>query len=227
MSAELPHELWIRIALAAGEDTDEHVLNSLARAVPALGRWTIAGHNGDIVGRRLDLMIVFGYSVQFAVSDWPRTFHIFCTYVTDPHEYIAWSKNGKYHRNDQAAITYINADRLEMYDSHKSQYVWYYRGEVHNTRGPAFIAGNAGLMLVWSLYGSIHRDNLPAQMNEAFYMIWRDHGLLHRVDGPATIRGNDSVEWYNRGNLHRMGGPAVIQNGRLEYFVKGALYARQ
>ncbi len=166
----LPTELWIKIALSSphslcGEydelqaDTDEYVFNSLVRAIPSLGRWTIAGHNGSIVNRRLDLMITFDYSVEF-----------------NPDVYgdsTCWRKNGFFHRNDQPA--YVDVRISE----------WHQHGRLHRTDGPAVQVGYE--WVEWWQHGTHHRDDGPVCMHGNERVEWRRNGVRYRAAGPAII----------------------------------------
>ncbi len=166
----LPTELWIRIALSSlhslcGEhdelqaDTDEYVFNSLVRAIPSLGRWTIAGHNGVIVNRRLDLMITFGYSVEIALELYGDS--------------ICWRKNGYWHRNDQPA--YIDHRVSE----------WHQHGQLHRMDGPAVQVNYEWFS--WYQHGIRHRDDGPSFIHDNGRVEWRGNGVRYRVAGPAII----------------------------------------
>ncbi len=100
----IPIELAIKIAQAVdNEDDDEYVFNLLARAVPAIGRWTITD---NIIDKRLTLMEIFGYNVEFdTLRSLVTGYDISC---------ITWHKRGEYHRNDGPARIYEDGD-----------YVWY------------------------------------------------------------------------------------------------------
>ncbi len=179
----LPPEIWIKIAMCNpqspcsslyGEhnERDEHTFNALVRAVPSLGRWTIAGHNGNIVGRRLDLMIMFGYSVECRGRGHMR------------EDYMLWYKDGLLHRNDRPAIVGTES------------YTWYYRGVKHRRDGPAFMSPR---WFIWIRHGVQHRDDGPSDMFDKLSIDWCDNGTTHRDIMPAIIHENGSMKWYRDG----------------------------
>ncbi len=202
MTMNVPIDVWIRIAQASPcgphGDTDEHVFNLLARAVPELGRWTIGVHcsmsghttvntgytmlnttmiNSTIINRRLDLMLMFGYNVELGAMP-----------VRCGHKHtreVQWNKNGRLHRNDQPAI------------AHEHTRVWYYHGKQHRTDGPAVQEGER--WFVWLRHGARHRINGPADMYDTICIEWCKYGKHHRIDGPAMIYNGGDQEWYVEG----------------------------
>ncbi len=175
----LPPEIWIKIAMCSPRSslcdelrgTDEHTFNALVRAVPSLGRWTIAGHNGDIVGRRLDLMIMFGYSIV-------------CE-RTMGEDLIRWYKDGLLHRNDQPAIIGVVTC------------CWYYHGARHRRDGPAVQTGSYWFM--WLQHGAHHRDDGPSSMYDTSCVSWCKNGMSHRDVMPAVIYVAGEMVWYRDG----------------------------
>ncbi len=221
----LPTELWIKIALCSPYDehnelrgsTDEHVFNSLARAIPALGRWTIAGHSGEIVSRRLDLMLAFGYSVEIAST----AFDVYGGYWHDiagiDHGCIIWMKDGRIHRNDGPAIVSAVGDHHICSAGCVARYAWQYHGQFHRVGGPS--NENLNSCQSWSLHGEYCRYDGPTEMYDHSIISWYQDDDLHRVDGPAIIDSNGDIMWYVHHERHRNDGPATIDSdGKYEYY---------
>ncbi len=218
----LPIDVWLYIALRS--EHDEHVFNALVRAVPYLGRWTIAGHNGDIVGRRLDLMIMFGYSVQFA----SRPLYIDVMTVNDVTikgntSYIIWYKNGLLHRNDGPAMTATIDDSYAPRGHYLYRYVWMYHGQKHRWGGPAVEFDN--LCTQWQLHGQLNHTlpGSPTAMGD-HTVEWHINDFTCNEDGPATIYESGLICWYKDAERHRIDGPAVIYpTGDMEFCRDGKM----
>ncbi len=220
----LPTELWIKIALHSPRSTchgiqvdpNEHVFNSLARAIPALGRWTIAGHNGIyndsvIIDRRLDLMLAFGYSVEIR-----STTHYVYGYRNDrmgmDHGCIVWKKDGRIHRNDGPATISAVGDLYVPNTWCTARYTWQYHGHFHRVGGPSNESLNS--CQSWNLYGDSCRCDGPAEMGDHSLIAWYQGDDSHRVDGPAFIGSDGDITWYAHDERHRIGGPALIWPNR-------------
>ncbi len=208
----LPPELWICIALHSPrssscdehDEHDEYTFNSLARAVPILGRWTIGARSGGydvsaIINRRLDLMEMFGYSVKFNVG------------LPTSNQYMSWKKNGKTHRNDVPACVWDGGDVNQ----------WKKHGKLHRIDGPAETLGNGDFR--WKRHRRMHRDDGPAELySHHGILIWHQHGVANRADGPAYIDSYGEMTWYINDRAHRDHGPAFIHaNGVCEFFING------
>jgi hypothetical protein len=48
-------------------------------------------------------------------------------------------------------------------------------------------------------------------------------GLRHRLDGPAWVGANGRLEYWVDGAIHRLGGPAIIDNGNERWMNDGVL----
>ncbi len=223
MIIALPPELWIRIALSAGQDTDEHVFNSLARAVSRLGRWTMGARDGDydvsaIINRRLDLMLMFGYSVLLE----SRTTDGEAGSESRGYKYgcISWIKNGIKHRNDQPAVSSTLNDDHSVNTDRRCNSTWYYHGQLHRVDGPAI--NSLGLWFTWYRHGALHRTDGPARMFDTSMICWQQEGKDYRTDGPATICVHGDVYWCPNGVRHRTDGPAVIHvDGTCKFYLHG------
>ncbi len=208
---KLPPELWIRIALAIGQDTDEHTFNSLARAIPSLGRWTI-GTRG--VGLRLDLMLMFGYSVEF------ESRKVGLSWAKRTYKYTNWTKNGRSHRNDQPAVTSDMGDiyRETVDDSYYRG--WFYHGKMHRIDGPAI--ESIDLYFAWYRHGSSYRCNGPSKTYDDVYVLWRWGDYDYRERGPVHISSCGNIYWSIGRLFHRTDGPAVIRgDGTTEHWIRG------
>ncbi len=229
----LPVELWIHIAQCvpcplysrlnlphAVIGADEHMFNALVRAVPYLGRWTIAGHNGDIVGRRLDLMIMFGYSVILGRGSavYPNILISRDDAAEYNTSYIVWRKNGITHRNDGPAITAV-VPQSHTLNTGLSKYIWKYHGLEHRRDGPAIESTQHHLY--WLLYDRFDRaaHDGPSVLTDKMVM-WHsddfDNGIAR---GPARIYDHGVLQWYENSTRHREGGPTIIYpSGELKYY---------
>ncbi len=211
MTAILPTELWIRIALCASysepyNEHDEYVFNALARAIGRLGRWTIGASDGMhgtynnslIINRRLDLMLAFGYSVYF------RTNHI------SGQRYITWEKNNEIHHNDVPARVWCGGDVS-----------WWKHGKQHRVDGPAVVCYDGDFR--WKQHGRSHRDDGPAEsLSSDGVLVWNRHGIIDRECGPAFINSYGQMTWYRNGIAHRDHGPTFIQtDGTCEFYIHG------
>ncbi len=187
----LPTEIWLKIGLYA----DEYTFNALVRAVPSLGRWTMAGHSGNIVDRRLDLMVELGYQVEFLPVK------------STMLQWTEWRLNGIMHRNDEPARVYNDGTTS-----------WMKQGVFYRRDGPALV-DSAGSYSWYPRRG----DGYPSFMYEHGYILWAGPlNVLHRYNGPARIYEEGRIEWYKGGVLHRIGGPAVIHlSGDVEYWIDG------
>ncbi len=191
MSINVPPEIYIKIALSLShndlrDERDEYVFNALARAIPSLGRWTIAG---PIVSRRLDLMIMFGYTAVYIR-------------IYERLRGIEWKKNNVSHRNDGPACMWDNGDAS-----------WWKHGERHRVDGPAVMCSDGSYN--WCRDGkSCRDDNLPAVFADAG-TAWKQYGKLHRTDGPAQILSNGTIAWYRNDELYRADGLCVIYPSRI------------
>ncbi len=215
----LPTELWIKIALHSPRDIDEHVFNSLVRAIPALGRWTIAGHNGEIVSRRLNLMLAFGYSVRFTSQE----MSMYCpmaTTINRSHGSIVWKKNGRIHRNDGPAAVSNGGDLHTHNARHAARYSWLYHGRFHRVDGPSCESFKS--YQAWHQHGGSHRRDGPADIYDHGEVGWYQDNNLHRLDGPASIDNDGVIMWYVHDEQHRTDGPAVIcPNGKCMFYQNG------
>lgn len=214
----LPIEIWTRIALAAGKDIDEYVFNTLARAIPALGRWTVMDTTrstaSTIINRRLDLMVEFGYEVRFTLDQT-------CLWAPICSPYIAWLKNGTLHRNDQPAIIGDTDDYTGSVNIRYHRYAWYKAGTVHRVGGPA--AERYDNTQEWCLEGHLHRDGGPAYMSCDETVSWYRHGYNCRDDGPSIIHEHGTARWTRNGVFHRDGGLAAIHCGKYLWFYKNGV----
>jgi len=89
-----------------------------------------------------------------------------------------WYNNGKLHRNNGAAVTYLD-------DNQPSQQRWYKNGIIHRTDGPAIIETHG-----------------PRYGGKKAFEIWYNNGLRHRINGPAIIhynKYNTATVWFNYG----------------------------
>ncbi len=241
----LPIELWIKIALSAPcgllcvrlrMDTDEHMFNSLARAIPYLGRWTIGAHHdplvadnkrameraivSSIINRRLDLMIMFGYSVHFeTINESTGRMDMYDNFTKKDPEYIIWRKNGIIHRNDQPALQCVwNYKDTEC--GWILEYRWMYHGLPHNTRGVAVVTVCCDPCYTWYQRGTIHRTDGPAVLDGEYSVVWYKHGIYHRDDGPADIDIEGAISWFLENRRHRSNGPSYISpSGELRWYV--------
>ncbi len=216
----LPPELWIEIALASDPIRAEYSFNFLARAIPALGRWTISGGDGAIISRKYDLMETFGYTVKFHTK--PSEDKLY--------EGIIWLKHNHIHRNDQPAC--ISVNNTQEWCKHgcmhraadSSGYIgpayinqdaqeWYENGELHRApdssgdHGPAVVRPNH---LSWYINGVRHRDGGPAFVGFNGHSQWYQYGKLHRDGGPAVILPTGQAQWRQYGLICRKDGPAII-----------------
>ncbi len=128
----LPSDLWIKVAQHGCRCCDEYLFNALVRAVPRLGRYTIAAdvaaerRDSVIIDRRLDLMIKFGYTLEFSEV------------LRDNR--ICWKRYGGLHRNDVPSVVYISGRIL-----------WHKRGRLHRRDGAAITCPNG--RHEWWIYG--------------------------------------------------------------------------
>ncbi len=224
MASTLPPEIWIRIALATGQDTDEHTFNSLVRAISGLGRWTIGARDGTyhdsvIIGWRLDLMLMFGYSVMFR----SRVGDVYGWGIETGLRYdcIVWKKNGRIHRNDGPAVVSATGDFHDCNEGSAVRYSWQYQDQSHRVGGPS--DESLSSWQVWYQYGEMWRHDGPAYMNGMCTVEWcQGEDDLHRTDGPTDIRSNGDIKWFVYSDLHRIDGPAVIYgDGECEFYQYG------
>jgi len=99
---------------------------------------------------------------------------------------------------------------------------WYQDGVRHRLDGPAVESAE---VLIWILYGEVHREGLPAIEAASGHKEWIVHGKRHRLDGPAVIYANGSLGWWQNGLRHRESGPAVERNdGARMWYQEGNLH---
>ncbi len=213
-------------------DTDEHTFNLLARAVPALGRWTIGVHDGTldvcsipavastIINRRLDLMEMFGYSVGFNrdLGDFEFPDEV-CLEPNINRNNIVWYKNRVEHRNDQPAVTGV-ADVYTTPDRCWHTHIWAYNGNKHRWHGPATMRSDG--QFEYYLYGDEnHISGGPSSMGSDGLFAWRENGRLHNNNGgPSIMNDTGYMCWFEYDQFHREGGPArILPDGRLEFWL--------
>ncbi len=159
-----------------------------------------------IIDRRLDLMLAFGYSVEFT----SRAINVYCTtntHGTDGHGCIIWKKDGRFHRNDGPAIVSTLGD-LYVHDTCVARYAWQRHGLLHRTDGPSDETLES--CPSWNQHGEFHRLDGPADMCHDGIFEWYQAGDQHRLDGPAAIDSDGEIGWYIYDKRHRIDGPAVI-----------------
>ncbi len=217
----LPIELWLKIA-----GGDEYLFNALVRAIPLLGRWTIGVRVGAsenthkanttslIINRRLDLMEMFGYSVEITTCRDATSLAnkgIVYNDTSEDKDYIVWYKNRVPHRNDVPAIVHMN-DNHFSYEGCAYRYVWMKGGKVH--RSPSSGGGPTSErvdgLVEWFVNGKFHREDGPSDMWSEYSIIWDIEGKRHRDDGPAEIFVDGEIEWCRHGQRYRDSGPDVI-----------------
>ncbi len=188
MCETLPPEIWIKIGM-----TDEHTFNSLVRAVSSLGRWTMGARDGVydsslIINRRLDLMLLFGYSVEFTSGTFG---HPESRYTCS---YISWTKNGKRHRNDRPAITSAMGDIYRDDVGHPFDRGWFYHDELHRVGGPA--SEGIDLYFAWYRHGTLYKCDGPSKIYDNIYVRWTWGDYPYRHGGPTDIVANGDVYWF-------------------------------
>ncbi len=79
----------------------------------------------------------------------------------------------------------------------------------------------------WEIFGTLHRELLPAMLDGRGNVLWYRGGVQHREDGPAVITSDGSQLWYQHGDLHRDDGPAIITSlGDKQWYQYGCHMAR-
>ncbi len=137
-------------------------------AIPSFGRSLTPG---TIV----DYKISFGYGVEIA-------------YNRNYGSHIAWTLNGKIHREDGPAVEYAGGRRE-----------WWINGNHHREDGPAIEYANGDKR--WYQNGRPHREDGPAIEYTNGSKYWYKNGIPHREDGPAAEYENGTKEWYVNGIL--------------------------
>ncbi len=66
----------------------------------------------------------------------------------------------------------------------------------------------------YTLFGKLHRNQLPAMIYTTGEFWWYYNGQLHRVDGPAIVYAHGGQIWYRNGQLYRDDRPAVVCGNR-------------
>ncbi len=246
MHVALPLEVWLAIARAGGPEADEYVFNTLARAIPSVGKWSIRGTDGEIISRRLDMMCTFGYDVRIAQycpkirfeCDWHKGYNkyvtykkVYCHLSRGLCEFTVWYKNGRIHRNDGPAVIHddvlgyykhevphrVDGPAIQCFNSRSER--WWMNGKLHRVDGPAVIEND--YCTQWWRDGELHRIAGPADISTDS-RTWYVHGECHRIDSGPTHISTEVLEWWHRGELHNPYGPAVVRyDGTSVWFEHG------
>ena len=129
-----------------------------------------------------------------------------------------WSKNNKYHRDeDLPAVVFPGTSQT-----------WYQNGKIHRDGDkPAVISNNGS---EWYQNDKKHRDGgLPAAVYFDGTQVWYRDGKIHRDgDLPAVTNPNGTQIWFQNGQKHRDGNlPALIYaDGTKEWWQNGRMISK-
>lgn len=82
-----------------------------------------------------------------------------------------------------------------------------YNGAPSNPSGPAIIRPDG--MLIWAMYGQIHRVDAPAIMSNEV-KVWMRDNVFHREGAPAVVEPSSEIIYASEGAIQRRCGPAVL-----------------